>query len=178
MAYTNIRLKTETRDRLKSRGFKGEDYDHVIVRLLDATEPLERHVVGPVDSKPIGHPLEPADEVVEGYAEDKPPEVSTGPVDKPPDGPTKPADKPVRPVTEPQYKKVIEYILSELEAGREPILGQVATHFGLDNREMGRDLAKLGVRAKETTRNKKSGNYYTHDRKKIIEMALRKIDKQ
>ncbi len=36
--YTNIRLTTSTRDRLKARGFKGEDYDAVIVRLLDATE--------------------------------------------------------------------------------------------------------------------------------------------
>jgi hypothetical protein len=36
--FTNIRLTTETRDRLKARGFKGEDYDAVIVRLLDATE--------------------------------------------------------------------------------------------------------------------------------------------
>lgn len=39
MGFTNIRLRTETRDRLKARGFKGEDYDAVIVRLLDATEP-------------------------------------------------------------------------------------------------------------------------------------------
>jgi len=37
--YTNIRLTTATRDRLKARGFKGEDYNAVIVRLLDATEP-------------------------------------------------------------------------------------------------------------------------------------------
>lgn len=36
--FTNIRLTTETRDRLKARGFKGEDYDAVVVRLLDATE--------------------------------------------------------------------------------------------------------------------------------------------
>ena len=36
--FTNIRLTTATRDRLKARGFKGEDYDAVIVRLLDATE--------------------------------------------------------------------------------------------------------------------------------------------
>jgi hypothetical protein len=36
--YTNIRLTTSTRDRLKARGFKGEDYDAVIVRLLNATE--------------------------------------------------------------------------------------------------------------------------------------------
>jgi hypothetical protein len=36
--YTNIRLTTATRDRLKARGFKGENYDDVIVRLLNATE--------------------------------------------------------------------------------------------------------------------------------------------
>jgi len=36
--YTNIRLSFETRDRLKKRGSKGEDYDHIIIRLLDATE--------------------------------------------------------------------------------------------------------------------------------------------
>jgi hypothetical protein len=36
--FTNIRLTIATRDRLKARGFKGEDYDAVIVRLLDATE--------------------------------------------------------------------------------------------------------------------------------------------
>jgi hypothetical protein len=39
--YTNIRLTTATRDRLKARGFKGEDYDAVVTRLLDATEPIK-----------------------------------------------------------------------------------------------------------------------------------------
>ena len=36
--FTNIRLTTATRDRLKSMGFKGENYDDVIVRLLDSIE--------------------------------------------------------------------------------------------------------------------------------------------
>jgi hypothetical protein len=36
--YTNIRLKTVTRDRLKARGKKGEDYDTVLARILDLTE--------------------------------------------------------------------------------------------------------------------------------------------
>ena len=36
--FTNIRLTTATRDRLKAIGFKGESFDDVIVRLLDATE--------------------------------------------------------------------------------------------------------------------------------------------
>ena len=36
--FTSIRLTTETRDRLKARGMKGEDYDTIIIRLLDATE--------------------------------------------------------------------------------------------------------------------------------------------
>jgi hypothetical protein len=35
--FTNIRLTTATRDRLKAIGFKGESFDDVIVRLLDAT---------------------------------------------------------------------------------------------------------------------------------------------
>jgi hypothetical protein len=34
MTYTNIRLKTETRDVLKSIGGKGDSYDDVIVKLL------------------------------------------------------------------------------------------------------------------------------------------------
>ena len=40
--YTNIRLSFPTRDRLKKRGSKGEDYDHIIVRLLDSTEDLKK----------------------------------------------------------------------------------------------------------------------------------------
>jgi hypothetical protein len=36
--FTSIRLTTETRDRLKTRGMKGEDYDTIIVKLLNATE--------------------------------------------------------------------------------------------------------------------------------------------
>ena len=36
--FTNIRLTTATRDRLKAMGFKGENYDDVIVRLLDSIE--------------------------------------------------------------------------------------------------------------------------------------------
>lgn len=36
--YTNIRLTTATRDRLKAVGFKGENYDDVIVRLLNSVE--------------------------------------------------------------------------------------------------------------------------------------------
>jgi hypothetical protein len=40
--YTNVRLSRETRDRLKKRGMKGEDYDHIIIRLLDATKSEDR----------------------------------------------------------------------------------------------------------------------------------------
>ena len=36
--FTNIRLTTATRDRLKAMGFKGENYDDVIVRLLNSIE--------------------------------------------------------------------------------------------------------------------------------------------
>jgi len=35
MGYTNIRLRTETRDRLKKIGFKGDSYDDIINRLID-----------------------------------------------------------------------------------------------------------------------------------------------
>ena len=38
MGYTNVRLKTETRDRLKKQGSKGESYDDVVARLLDVAE--------------------------------------------------------------------------------------------------------------------------------------------
>lgn len=33
--FTNIQLKVETRDRLKSIGAKGESYDTIINRILD-----------------------------------------------------------------------------------------------------------------------------------------------
>jgi hypothetical protein len=39
--FTSIRLTTETRDRLKTRGMKGEDYDTIIVKLLNATESVK-----------------------------------------------------------------------------------------------------------------------------------------
>jgi len=42
MGYTNVRLKTETRDRLKKRGSKGESYDDIIARLLDLDEDVKK----------------------------------------------------------------------------------------------------------------------------------------
>lgn len=36
--YTNVRLRTATRDRLKAIGIKGEDYDHIVNRLIDKHE--------------------------------------------------------------------------------------------------------------------------------------------
>jgi len=42
MDYTNVRLKTETRDRLKKHGSKGESYDDIIARLLDSTEDVKK----------------------------------------------------------------------------------------------------------------------------------------
>lgn len=38
MTTTSIRLETDTRDRLKARGTKGETYSEVIDRLLDESE--------------------------------------------------------------------------------------------------------------------------------------------
>jgi len=50
--YTNIRLTTATRDRLKAIGFKGESFDDVIVRLLDATEKKTSEMQGNPESIP------------------------------------------------------------------------------------------------------------------------------
>jgi hypothetical protein len=36
--YTNVRLRAETRDRLKLRGAKGDSYDDIVVKLLDDSE--------------------------------------------------------------------------------------------------------------------------------------------
>jgi hypothetical protein len=36
--FTNVRLRTTTRDRLRDLGKKDEDYDHIVVRILDAFE--------------------------------------------------------------------------------------------------------------------------------------------
>jgi predicted CopG family antitoxin len=50
--YTNIRLTTATRDRLKSIGFKGESFDDVIVRLLDAMEKKTSEMQGNPEGVP------------------------------------------------------------------------------------------------------------------------------
>jgi len=52
-AYTNIRLTTATRDRLKAMGFKGESFDDVLVRLLDA---IEKQNTSEMQGKPEGVP--------------------------------------------------------------------------------------------------------------------------
>ena len=52
-AYTNIRLTTATRDRLKAMGFKGESFDDVLVRLLDA---IEKQNTSETQGKPEGVP--------------------------------------------------------------------------------------------------------------------------
>jgi hypothetical protein len=44
MSLTMIRIDTKTRERLKDLGKKGESYDLIIVRLLDAYN--ENHTVG------------------------------------------------------------------------------------------------------------------------------------
>ena len=50
--YTNIRLTTQTRDRLKGIGFKGESFDDVIVRLLNTTEKKTSEMQGNPESIP------------------------------------------------------------------------------------------------------------------------------
>ena len=50
--FTNIRLTTATRDRLKAIGFKGESFDDVIVRLLDTTEKKTSEMQGNPESIP------------------------------------------------------------------------------------------------------------------------------
>ena len=42
MGFTNVRLKTETRDRLKKYGSKGESYDDIIARILSIAEDLKK----------------------------------------------------------------------------------------------------------------------------------------
>ncbi len=50
--FTNIRLTTQTRDRLKAIGFKGESFDDVIVRLLNTTEKKTSEMQGNPESVP------------------------------------------------------------------------------------------------------------------------------
>ena len=50
--FTNIRLTTQTRDRLKAIGFKGESFDDVIVRLLNTTEKKTSEMQGNPESIP------------------------------------------------------------------------------------------------------------------------------
>jgi hypothetical protein len=50
--YTNIRLTTITRDRLKAIGAKGESFDDVIVRLLDTVGKKTSEMQGTPDGIP------------------------------------------------------------------------------------------------------------------------------
>lgn len=65
----------------------------------------------------------------------------------------------------------LAYILDELEAGREPLLADVATKFNTTTQKLGKSLSKVNVKATETRRAGIAGRYYTLSMKEQIEKA-------
>ena len=65
--------------------------------------------------------------------------------------------------------KALEYILDELNAGREPQLADVATNLNTTTQKLGKSLARVNVKATETRRAGIAGRYFTKDMKGEIE---------
>ena len=65
----------------------------------------------------------------------------------------------------------LAYILDELEAGREPLLADVATNLNTTTQKLGKSLARINVTATETRRAGIAGRYFTRAMKDQIEKA-------
>jgi predicted pyridoxine 5'-phosphate oxidase superfamily flavin-nucleotide-binding protein len=57
-------------------------------------------------------------------------------------------------------KRALVFILSELEADREPTTEQVSKALGIDSRQLGKALSKLGIKSKSIHRGGKSVKIY------------------
>ncbi|NPV63265.1 MAG: winged helix-turn-helix domain-containing protein [Methanotrichaceae archaeon] len=69
-------------------------------------------------------------------------------------------------------KKSLNFILSELEASREPTPAEVSKAVGMDSRQLGIALSKLDIKSKPLYRGGKSVRIYSVDSKeKIAELA-------
>ena len=66
----------------------------------------------------------------------------------------------------------LNYILAELEAGREPLLPDVAAHVGKHPQTLSKALSPLDIRPQETKKGGKPGRYFTFDLKPAIEAML------
>jgi len=69
-------------------------------------------------------------------------------------------------------KAILEYISSELEAGRELLLSDIAARFGLSTQAIAKSLSPHGIRTKETKRAGVPGRYFTLDMKDMIAKTL------
>jgi predicted DNA-binding protein len=69
-------------------------------------------------------------------------------------------------------KTIMAYILTELEAGREPLLPDVVDRFGTTTQTLSKTLSPYGIRAQETKRGGKAGRYFTLAMKSQIEAVL------
>lgn len=71
-----------------------------------------------------------------------------------------------------EARQALSFILSELEAAREPTVNEVADKMGLTTTGLGRVLSVCGIKAKNTHRDMKTVRIYTKPMKAKIEGVL------
>ena len=67
------------------------------------------------------------------------------------------------------------FILSEMGAGREPTVKEVATKVGIESRHLGRLMAKAGIQAVNCRRKGKAARRYTFELGEKIERMLNEM---
>jgi hypothetical protein len=71
-----------------------------------------------------------------------------------------------------EARTALSFILSELEAGREPTVNEVADKVGLTTTGLGRILSPCGIKAKNTHRDMQTVRIYTKPMKATVEEVL------
>ncbi len=78
------------------------------------------------------------------------------------------------PQVTPEAREALSFILSELEAGREPTSREAADKVGLTPTGLGMILSKVGIKAQNTRRDMKSVKIFTRPMKARIKGILEK----
>jgi len=73
--------------------------------------------------------------------------------------------------------KALEYILAQMEQGKEPTPEQVSVHVGIKSRPLGTQLSKIGVKSMATRRQGQGIRIYPLSMKPKIEAILQNLNK-
>ena len=77
--------------------------------------------------------------------------------------------------TSPEARPILEEIMKDLEANREPMLSELADRFKVPAQTISKSLSSCGIKAQETKRAGVAGRYFTFAMRPQIEEILGKV---